>query len=223
MIKALVIRGFPTSLSHLLPLNGSDYIFWKAFFAGRKKLPEAAGVGENANVFVTSTGSAIKHYAGLRFYRLNEAIFGKAAGIILTPQMFRKWNTTYLSTHADEGIRQARGPATGNTEGVFEEHYNVETYARIRDATLNLRGDHQNNEIYVQTLSKLVNTTLANDLRKERDIQDLLDAQRKLVKTKEDDTSSPLSPYLKREIIRILTKIVPDLWQRSAGDNKLTD
>ena len=169
-------------------------------FANKKDIPNTASeTHREARVFVTYSGSPINHFQGttLRLKKLNEAIFGKDAGIIITPQMIRKWNTTYLSTHSDEDLRKVRGIVTGNEENVFQEHYNLETYALIRDATLALRKEHHKDGGGVKKLSKLVSPQIADGLRQEAIEEFEAQAARRFNVTKIDQSSktSPIDSY----------------------------
>ena len=113
--------------------------------------------------------------------------------------MLRKWNATYLRTHPDEGIRNVQGRATGHSEGVFEEYYNLETYSQMRDATLELLQEHQGSSEANRPLSEIINKTIVKDLQEEA--QQVADEHklRNQVRSKIDQTSftSPTDPYIK--------------------------
>ena len=64
----------------------------------------------------------------------------------VTPQDLRKWNTTYLSQHPEEKVRAVRGTATGNTDSVFDEHYDLARKMTIVNALMACHELHENKD-----------------------------------------------------------------------------
>ena len=162
-------------------------------------------------MFVSTTGQPINHTQGntLRLHRLNEAIFGTGTGILITPQMIRKWNTTYLSSHVDEGVRQVRGVATGNSTAVFEEHYNLEVYSQLRDATEALRSAHHGGGKEIKKLSQLVGQQIADGLRQEAEDEAFVETARKVTVSKIDQSSktTPIDEYTRTMLMDSINQI----------------
>ena len=80
--------------------------------------------------------------SNLRLGLFNKAVFGPSAGFIITPQKLRAWATTILAMHPDSRISAVRGDATGNTEGVYQEHYNLARQAGVLDALMTAFRKH---------------------------------------------------------------------------------
>ncbi len=200
----------------------------ESFFANKHDIPSTASQNhQDARVFVTYTGQPINNTQGntLRLHRLNEAVFGRSAGIIITPQMIRKWNTTFLSRHPDADIRNVRGVATGHSDFVFEEHYNLETYAQMRDATLELRQEHYKDCQTTRKLSEMVGINIAIQLKAEVEAEAQAQVARKIAQSKLDQTSktTPIDGFTRSNIKLAISKMDPNLWAKSTGENYLTE
>ena len=69
-------------------------------------------------------------------------MYGEHSTVSVTPQDLRKWNTTYLSEHPDDKVRAMRAEATGNTNSVFEQHYDLTRQAKIVGALMTCLQRH---------------------------------------------------------------------------------
>ena len=113
----------------------------------RQNMPEIVDRIDGASpVFLNSKGKGTEGTSNFRLNLLNRAVYGERTEIILTPQSLRSWNTTYLNEHEDEVVRSMRGPATGNTQVVFDVYYNVNRRAGIQRAMEASINFHQSGE-----------------------------------------------------------------------------
>ena len=178
----------------------------------RRKMPEVMLDGPSP-VFLSSTGKAPGPTSQFKLKIFNKTVLGKNAGIVLTPQNLRKFNTTYLNEHPDERIRDVRGAATGNTDRVFNEHYNLTRRAQIMDALLESLRRHRPNEASAVPLSQ------EHDQRREKEESAIKEARKAamLLPDGVDSTSKqrPVHRHLKHKFHEELTRLSPGLWERA--------
>ena len=69
--------------------------------------------------------------AGNKFDKVTFTIFNKAVGLEgkpakFTPYILRRFYTTWLNNHDNAFVKAMRGEVTGNTQRIFERHYNTD-------------------------------------------------------------------------------------------------
>ena len=90
-------------------------------------------------IFLNAKGKEPRETSDFKLVILNKAVFGEKAKTHVTPQQLRKWNTTYLDHHPDSAVSAMRGAATGNTDKVYQQYYNLARQQGVLDA---LRASH---------------------------------------------------------------------------------
>ena len=180
----------------------------------REAMPEVTLNGNSA-IFLSSTGKAPGPTSSFRMKIFNKAVLRKGAGVVITPQRLRKFNTTYLNEHGDERIRAARGAATGNTDQTFNDHYNLTRQAQIMDALLESLRCHRTNEASALPLSQ------EHDQRRERDEAAIKAASMAAMRLPDgvDLTSKqrPVHRHLRHKFQEQLTLLSPGLWERAGA------
>ena len=180
----------------------------------RQVLPDVTLNGSSP-IFLSSTGKAPGPTSSFRLKTFNKAVLGKEAGIVFTPQRLRKFNTTYLNEHPDERVRAIRGAATGNTDQVFNEHYNLTRQAQIMEALLASLRRHRTDEAPAQLLSQ------EHDQRRETEEAAIRAANMAsmLLPDGVDLTSRqrPVHRHLRHKFQQELTRLSPGLWERAGA------
>ena len=176
-----------------------------------------ASIEGNCPIFLNSRGTDPPPTSNFKLKMFNKACFGENAGLRVTPQGLRKWNTTYLAQHKEERVRRMRGAATGNSETVYDRHYNLTKQADNLHCLL-ASGQRHLSEDSTPRLSQ------EHVQRKEKD-------QEALKRTKEglqfnacgiDLTSQrmPVHEHLKEQFKEELDRVFPDLWTMAGKGQK---
>ena len=182
----------------------------------RQNVPEMVDrIHGGSPVFLNSKGKGPEGTSNFRLNLLNRAVYGERTEIILTPQSLRSWNTTYLNEHEDEVVRSMRGPATGNTQVVFDVYYNVNRRAGIQRAMEASINFHQSGE------ATRVSFSQESEDRRRKD-QNELDKENDALLSVPDgvDITSrrrPVPTYLKRQFREELERVSPGLWERAGS------
>ena len=180
-------------------------------------LPEVfAKLDGNSAIFLSSTGKEPGLTSSFRLKIFNKAVIGREGEIVITSKALRTFNTTYLNEHPDSKVRAARGAATGNTDRVFEEHYNLTRRARIMDALLASLRRHQNQTDQPQALPM---SQEEHDRRREKDNAAIKEANLAVLLLPDgvDMTSRqrPVPIHLRHQFQQELTRLSPGLWERA--------
>ena len=180
----------------------------------RKLMPEQfATLDGSSPIFLSSRGKAPGPTSNFRLKMFNKVVFGSEAEIVFTPQHLRKFNTTYLNQHPDDRIRAIRGAATGNSDGVFNEHYNLTRQAQIMDALLASLRRHHTDGAPALPLSQ------EHDQRREKDEAAVKAANLAVLQLPDgvDLTSRqrPVHRHLRHQLRQELTRLSPGLWERA--------
>ena len=187
----------------------------------RKLMSEAdfAKIEATGPIFLSSTGKAPGGTSNFRLKIFNKAVFGRDGEIVFTPQHLRKFNTTYLSQHPDDTVRSNRGAATGNSDRVFQEHYNLARQAQIMDSLLASLRCHRTDEAPAMSLSQ------EHDERREKHNAAIQEANLAVVLFPEavDMTSRqrPVHRHLRNQFQKELTRLSPGLWERAGAGGGL--
>ena len=186
----------------------------EAYF--RQLMPEQfATLDGSSPIFLSSRGKAPGATSNFRLKMFNRVVFGSDAEIVFTPQHLRKFNTTYLSQHPEERIREVRGAATGNTDRVFNEHYNLARQAQIMEALLASLRRHRTDDAHALPLSQ------EHEQRRQRDEAAIKAANMAsmLLPDGVDLTSKqrPVHRHLRHQLQQELTRLSPGLWERAGA------
>ena len=135
----------------------------------------------------------------------------------MTPQALRSWNTTFLKNHPDAKVAAMRGEATGNTDPVFNQHYNLAKQSGVLEALLATFRQHRDDEPPVQFSQE-------HDERQKRDKLAIEEANQALL-YQEDGTdltskSKPVHRHLRNQFKEELERVAPDLWNKAGGAEK---
>ena len=158
-----------------------------------------------------------KKTSDFRLFLLNKAVYGKDTDIKHTPQDFRKWNTTFLANHSDPMVQATRADATGNTENVFKDHYDITRQARVLDTLMQSFRQH-NNEDEDEEVSSWSQDI---DNMKKKRVQAIEEANEAVIfdPPAVDVTckSKPVHLHLRNRFHRELDRIEPGLWGRAGS------
>ena len=79
----------------------------------------------NCPIFLSAKGKQPRDTSDFKLTLFNKAVFGEKARRSVTSQQLRKWNTTFLQNHPDAQVAAMRGEATGNSDAVYQQYYNL--------------------------------------------------------------------------------------------------
>ena len=158
-----------------------------------------------------------KKSSDFRLVAFNRAIYGEESNIVVTPQDLRKWNTTFLAMHPDPKVNSVRGQATGNTEAVYTEYYDLTRRRRVMDSMLTCLHHHNKEEVDV---------TLSQDFTDARNqLKEAIQEANEAVLYKPDgvDLTSrgkPVHRHLRNQFRRALELVEPGLWDKVGHKTK---
>ena len=143
-------KGGKTNSEIAISMDGhrlmSAFLTVRTLFFGKSK--ESDALHGDEPFFPNSKGNLSERKpSDFRLMAFNRAVYGEQSDIVVTPQDLRKWNTTFLAMHPDPKVSGARGPATGNTEPVFRDHYDLTRRARVMDSLMACWNHHNKEEI----------------------------------------------------------------------------
>ena len=187
----------------------ADFLLVRENFFHRHPPLQKTNIEGNCPIFLNSRGTDPPPTSNFKLKMFNKACFGQDAGLKVTPQGLRKWNTTYLAQHNDETVRRMRGAATGNSEMVYDRHYNL---GRQKDTVhcLLASGQPHRSDDSTPKLSQ------EHERRKRKDQETLRKAKEDLrLKSHGVDQTSqrmPVHQHLKEQFKEELEGVYPGLW-----------
>ena len=187
----------------------ADFLLVRENFFHRHPPLQKTNIEGNCPIFLNSRGTDPPPTSNFKLKMFNKACFGQDAGLKVTPQGLRKWNTTYLAQHNDETVRRMRGAATGNSEMVYDRHYNL---GRQKDTVhcLLASGQRHRSDDSTPKLSQ------EHERRKRKDQETLRKAKEDLrLKSHGVDQTSqrmPVHQHLKEQFKEELEGVYPGLW-----------
>ena len=208
-----------------LVLTNADHELLSAFLTVRKdyfrqKMPLLLSrIEGNSSIFLNSKGQEPRSTSDFKLTTFNRVVYGENSQVAMTPQDLRKWNSTFLSQHPDSRVRDLRGTVTGNSDVVFERHYNLSRQAGVLDTLLTSLRRHRTEENPAVWTSQ-------DDERRKRDAQIIEDANQAVLFQADgiDRTSHkhPVHCHLRHQFRRELDNLYPGLWQRGGtqGNNR---
>ena len=168
-------------------------------------------------IFLSAKGREPRETSDFKLVILNKAVFGEKSRTHVTPQQLRKWNTTYLDNHPDAEVVAMRGEATGNTDKVYQQHYNLARQQGVLHALLASHNQHIDEDGPVQLSQE-------HDERQKQDKM-AIDEANTVLFFKEDGTdltskSKPIHRHLRKQFQEELERVAPGLWKRAGGGEK---
>ena len=168
----------------------------------------------NCSIFLSAKGKDPRETSDFKLAILNKAVFGENSTMHVTPQQLRKWNTTFLKNHPDAKVAAMRGEATGNTDAVFNQYYNLARQSGVLEALLATFRRHLDEEASVQWSQE-------HDERRKNDKLAMEEANLAML-YKEDGTdltsrSKPVHRHLRHQFKEELERVEPGLWRRAGG------
>ena len=195
----------------------SDFLLVREHFFARHPPHDKNTIEGNCPIFLNSRGTDPPPTSNFKLKMFNKACFGVDAGLKVTSQDLRKWNTTYLAQHTDERVRRMRGAATGNSETVFDRHYNLNRQEDNMHCLL-ASGQRHRSEDSTPKLSQ------EHEQRKRRDEETLRKAKEGLrFKSHGVDLTSqrlPVHQHLKEQFKEELDRAFPGLWAMAGKGKK---
>ena len=169
----------------------------------------------NCSIFLSAKGKDPRVTSDFKLTILNKAVFGENSPMYVTPQQIRKWNTTYLENHPDANIAAMRGEATGNSDAVYNQYYNLARQSGVLEAHLATLDCHRDEEDAPVQWSQEHNERQKHDKR-------AMDKANRALLYKEDGTdltsrSKPIRPHLRHQFKEELGRVDPDLWMKAGG------
>ena len=194
-----------------------DFITIRYHYFEHNQPVEQKDLGGNCALFINAKGRDPRATSDFKLIIFKEAVFGKNSNQRVTPQMIRSWNTTYLKNAPDAQVAAMRGAATGNTESVFHEHYNLARQSGVLEALLASFRQHESDITSVEWSQE-------HEERQRHDKAAIEEANQTLL-FREDGTdltsqSKPIHPHLRKQFRRELERVEPDLWSRAGGVQK---
>ena len=171
----------------------------------------------NCAIFLSAKGKQPRDTSDFKLALFNKAVFGEKAKRSVTSQDLRKWNTTFLQNHPDAQVAANRGEATGNSDTVFQQYYNLAKQSGVFEALKASQQRHRDVEAPVQWSQE-------NDERRKKDKAAMEEAN-EAMKWVEDGTdltskSKPIHLHLRKQFRDELERVEPGLWQRAGGAPK---
>ena len=191
----------------------TDLLLIRDHYFKQQHFKRSGGIEGSCPIFLSTTGKDPPATSNFRLRLFNKAVHGPNSSSSTTPQMLRKWNTTYLHHHKEERVREMRAAATGNNEGVFRQYYDLTRTQGIVKALLASLHRHRSEDDSIQSHSQEV------EQRKRRDEAAIEKANEEMLIQQEgvDLTSHthPVHPHLKLEFREELERVEPGLWTRA--------
>ena len=191
----------------------TDLLLVREHYFKQQHFKRSGGIEGSCPIFLSSTGKDPPATSNFRLRLFNKAVHGADSSSSTTPQMLRKWNTTYLHHHKEERVRDMRAAATGNTESVFKQFYDLTRTQGIVIALLASLNRHRSEDGSVQSHSQEI------EQRKRRDEAAIEKANEEMLLQQEgvDLTSHthPVHPHLRFEFREELERVEPGLWNRA--------
>ena len=191
----------------------TDLLLIRDHYFKQQHFKRSGGIEGSCPIFLSTTGKDPPATSNFRLRLFNKAVHGPNSSSSTTPQMLRKWNTTYLHHHKEERVREMRAAATGNNEGVFRQYYDLTRTQGIVKALLASLHRHRSEDDNIQSHSQEV------EQRKRRDEAAIEKANEEMLIQQEgvDLTSHthPVHPHLKLEFREELERVEPGLWTRA--------
>ena len=100
----------------------------------------------DTEIFIKASGNASKT-SDLILNHFNLAVYGDGTEVRITPQLLRKWNTTWIKNHPVPEISAMRGAVTGNSDRIFDGHYDLKRIANFKETLLENLHYHRGNDI----------------------------------------------------------------------------
>ena len=162
-------------------------------------------------VFLSSKGKLPRATSDFKLNLFNSAVYGDNNQMVVTPQDLRSWNTTYLSNHEDEDIRAMRGTVTGNSDIIFNRHYNLGRRAGILNALITSLNYHCSQKAPV-------NWTHEEEERQKRD-NIAIELANEAVLLRNDgvdrtNRQQPVHRHIRKHFSMELETLYPGLWKR---------
>ena len=191
-----------------------SFVTYRDEFFRQNKPEEKKDLQGSCAMFLTAKGKDPKETSHFKLTIFNKAVFGETSSKHVTPQQLRKWNTTFLKNHPDASVAAMRGEATGNTDKVFKEHYNLARQSGVLEALLATFRQHRDHEAPVQLSQD-------HDERRKKDKAAMEEANLVML-YKEDGTdltskSHPIHRHLRQKFKEELERVEPGLWRRAGG------
>ena len=170
-------------------------------------------------IFLSAKGKEPRETSDFKLTLMNKAVFGeKSKKTHVTPQQLRKWNTTYIDHHPDAEVSAMRGAATGNSDKVYQQYYNMARDQGLVDALWASHTRHNDEDGALQLSQE-------HDERQKED-QMAIDEANTVLFYKEDGTdltskSKPVHRHLRKKFQEELERVAPSLWERAGGGEKL--
>ena len=194
----------------------TDFLLVREHYFGLHPPHDKTDIEGTCPMFLNSKGTDPPPTSNFKLKMFNKGCFGEKAGLKVTPQGLRKWNTTYLAQHNDERVRRMRGAATGNSEMVYDRHYNL---GRQHDTMHCLLASGQRHRSEDST----PRPSQEHEQRKQKDQEALKRAKEELRFNADgiDLTSQrvPVHRHLKEQFKEELERTFPGLWAM-AGKGK---
>ena len=193
----------------------SSFLTMRNHFFEENNPEEDRDLQGNCSMFLSAKGKDPRVTSDFKLIIFNKAVFGENSPIHVTPQQLRKWNTTYLENHPDANVAAMRGDATGNTDAVFQQYYNLARMSGVLEALLATFRCHRDGE------EAPVQWSQEHNERRQKDKMAMEEANRALF-YKEDGTdltsrSKPIHRHLRHQFKEELERVEPGLWERAGG------
>ena len=186
------------------------------FHSNRKDGVDKKSIQGECPMFLSSKGHHPRATSDFRLILLNKAVFGDGK-VRVTPQDLRAWNSTFLEYQPVARVSEQRGEATGNSQTVFHEHYNIVRQSRVLEALLTSMRHHREVDGHVEWNEKETD-------RRKKDKTAIEEANLKIL-FKEDVTdltskTKPVHPHLRKQFRKELSHLHPGLWNMAKGSTK---
>lgn len=167
----------------------------------------------DCGIFLSNTGQDVGSGNMIRMNLFNEVVLGKGVPMLITSQMIRASNSTFVHNHEDPTIRTAREAITGNTEIVFQHHYNLSVMSSMVSATIAMHCHHHGelNQEQSPVVGKELNHQLMREFHEQADTKrEAINAATSIDKT---SISRPTAPNLRERFKKAINALEPDLWK----------
>ena len=194
----------------------TDFLLVRQHYFGCHPPHDKTNIEGSCPMFLNSRGTDPPPTSNFKLKMFNKTCFGENAGLKVTPQGLRKWNTTNLAQHKEERVRRMRGAATGNSETVYDRHYNLTKQADNLHCLLASGQRHLSEDSTPRPSQE-------HEQRKQKDQEALKRAKEGLRFNADgiDLTSQrmPVHQHLKEQFKNELERTFPGLWAM-AGKGK---
>ena len=195
----------------------SDFLTIRHHFFAKNKPDDGKDVQGTCAIFLNAKGKDPRETSDFKLNLLNKAVFGEGGKEHVTPQQLRKWNTTFLHNHPDAQVAASRGDATGNSNEVFQESYNVTRQSGVFEALLVTLRLHRDQDACVEWSQE-------HNERQQHDRAAMEEANAAMLFREDgaDLTSSgkPVHRHLRKQFEEELERVEPGLWTKAGGGEK---